>query len=360
MSSTALRLSYSVSGCRTKNSTDQISWPVIQKDGALEKCIVQSRKEAERDLLQYLYCNLMPFDFLNIGTLGFSPFLIENERDSLLKVLCDSDSLAISNFHERNLRLSATSNLQPLSDGLLEDGIVGTTVQYALDAKAYPWTSDIPKDIYLEYVASFANTNEPRSNWRPLLAKALSPTINNLLTKTPNPTVERVSQAVNTDLWNALGGIEFQEEQTPLIFDTMSTIAFKYASYTGLSILFVDALRSIGVPARLAGTPAWNGTVENGNHSWVEVYCPSRKGNKWMFLEAAPAAGGVCTDPTCPPCNFWFCNKNTFDGKTQVYAARLDRMNSDGMFFPLNWDISNHEVPGENRTDIMTQICSQC
>jgi len=338
-------------GCRVNDSSREIVWPVIGKDGALENCTVQTRKDAEKDLLQYLVENIMPYDFLSAGTLGFPPSFVENKQERLRAASCKK-------LRKRSLR-SATRNLRELPDGL-SNGIVGPTIQYALDAKAYPWTSGIPKDIYLEYVASFANTNEPRSNWRPLLANILVPTITNLLKSNPSPSVEEVVQAVNKDLWNALGGIAFHAGQTPLIFDTMSTIAFKYASCTGLSILFVSALRSVGIAARLVGTPAWNGNIENGNHSWVEVYCPTRKGDKWMFLESAPAAGGVCRNPICPPCNFWFCNKEKFDGKTQVFAARLDRTQSNGVFFPLSWDMSNHEVPGENRTDIYTEICSQC
>jgi len=39
------------------------------------------------------------------------------------------------------------------------------------------------------------------------------------------------------------------------------------ASCTGLSILLVDALRSVGIPARFAGTAAWHD--DRGNHSWT-------------------------------------------------------------------------------------------
>jgi transglutaminase-like putative cysteine protease len=36
------------------------------------------------------------------------------------------------------------------------------------------------------------------------------------------------------------------------------------ASCTGLSVLLIDACRSVGVPARFAGTPLW--TNKSGNH----------------------------------------------------------------------------------------------
>ena len=81
-------------------------------------------------------------------------------------------------------------------------------------------------------------------------------------------------RTVNEYLWERgyLGNeVVFKSSQTPLIYDPMSTIVFGYASCTGVSILFGDALRAAGVPARMAGTPAWNGNPHNGNHNWIEV-----------------------------------------------------------------------------------------
>lgn len=74
------------------------------------------------------------------------------------------------------------------------------------------------------------------------------------------------------DFGQALLNIVFKSSQTPLIYDPMSVLSFGYGSCTGVSIFFIDALRSVGVPSRIAGTPAWNGDVSNGNHNWVEVW----------------------------------------------------------------------------------------
>lgn len=51
------------------------------------------------------------------------------------------------------------------------------------------------------------------------------------------------------------------------------------ASCTGLSILLVDALRAVGIPARFAGTAAWHD--DRGNHSWTEVWIDG----EWHFTE---------------------------------------------------------------------------
>ena len=71
--------------------------------------------------------------------------------------------------------------------------------------------------------------------------------------------ISEVALIVNKGLWGgALGrSIVFKGGQTPLIYDPMSVMIFGYASCTGVSIVYIDALRSIGIPARLAGTPAW-------------------------------------------------------------------------------------------------------
>eukprot|EP00586_Coscinodiscus_wailesii_P000602 CAMPEP_0172482798 /NCGR_PEP_ID=MMETSP1066-20121228/9412_1 /TAXON_ID=671091 /ORGANISM="Coscinodiscus wailesii, Strain CCMP2513" /LENGTH=269 /DNA_ID=CAMNT_0013246213 /DNA_START=97 /DNA_END=906 /DNA_ORIENTATION=- len=249
--------------------------------------------------------------------------------------------------------------VQPDQNSSLPDGlghrIVTSTIQYALDAKTtYPWTNEIPKDVYLEYVLPFASVDEARNNWRQLMTETLAPIIAPLLSE-KDVTIREVVHVVNKNVWDVFGGITFKLKQTPLIYDPMSTIAFKYASCTGVSLFFVAALRSVGIPARLAGTPAWNNQIENGNHSWVEVWC----NGGWMFMEGAPAAGhvpGVFFDQ----CNFWFCNPTKFDGKTKVFAARYSKDKAGGVFFPMSWNVGNEGVPGEDRSEWMNEICSKC
>ena len=63
-----------------------------------------------------------------------------------------------------------------------------------------------------------------------------------------------------------------------------SVILNGFGSCTGLSVLFVDPLRTVGIPAHMAGTPAWNVEVEKENDSWVEYY--SVEEDKWVFLKA--------------------------------------------------------------------------
>merc|ERR1711879_1101771 len=139
----------------------------------------------------------------------------------------------------------------------------------------------------------------------------------------------------------------------------MSTITFGYASCTGVSILFVDALRSVGVPARLVGTPAWNGKPERGNHNWVEIWLGNGKGlagEDWTFIEATPAGPGEKLDN---PCDKWFCNKQHFDGATETFSAQFNR-HSNSTIYPMAWDLSNRQIPGVDRSSFYNSLCQKC
>jgi len=280
-------------------------------------CRYQLRSQAEKQCLHYLRENVMPFDIPNMETMGF--------------VSTDDEADGLSN------------------------GLVGPTVSLALDAKVqYPWTDALPQQVFYEYVLNYANVNEARSNWRPLLHSVVKPMLNDTVTDIPN-----VVRVINTNLWKALARREddcivFQSGQTPLIFDPMSVIAFGYASCTGLAILFIDALRAAGVPARLVGTPAWNGRREEGNHNWVEVMAQD---GEWYFLEPSPKQETVDTLDR-DPCQRWFCQPDRFPG-AQVYAARLDRSKAE-THYPMAWEWGSTDVPGENRTAYYVDVCSKC
>jgi hypothetical protein len=140
--------------------------------------------------------------------------------------------------------------------------------------------------------------------------------------------VSSVVSLINSNMWksetnNLSQTVVFKSSQTPLIYDPMSTLVYGFASCTGVSILFVDALRSVGVPARIAGTPAWNDVYENGNHNWIEVY----DGGEWNFIEAAPAGGG---ESLSNPCDKWFCSPAKMANGTKFYAARWDKSQGTG------------------------------
>ena len=286
---------------------------------------VQDILDAKSECLAFLKHNLMGFDLPFRETLGFP------------------------------------SEDEPSADGL-GNGLIGPTIELALQAKLdYPWTDELPKEIFMEYVLNFGNLNEARTNWRPLLVDALRFNESNLwLIGQANLT--SVVTWVNQNLWTKLGRpgapIIFKSSQTPLIFDPMSIVAFGYASCTGTSILFANALRAVGVPARVVGTPAWYGNRTQGNHNWVEVY--DAKAGDWKFLEPSPANAGLDTLDN-DPCMRWFCDPSRYPS-SRVYAARLKKHSGTetATYFPLAWEWGNQDVPAEERTQYYTDICGSC
>lgn len=285
-------------------------------------CRAQSRSDAERECLGYLRDALLPFDYPFLETLGFGGDDRSDEPDGL------------------------------------GDGIVTTSIRLALDAKVlYPWTDDLPKDVFYDYVLNYANLNEARTNWRPLLVEALNFT-DSCLWKSGRANLTSVVAWVNAHLWTRLGRagapIRFKSGQTPLIFDPMSTIAFGYASCTGTSILFSNALRAVGIPSRVAGTPAWYGNASQGNHNWVEVYDP--RGRVWKFLEPSPALSHVDT-LDADPCSRWFCEASRFQS-TKVYAATSAK--TVGEHFPLAWERDCKDVPAVDRSQYYADVCGKC
>jgi hypothetical protein len=148
--------------------------------------------------------------------------------------------------------------------------------------------------------------------------------------------------ALNKGLWDILG-VKFVANQAPAIMSVHETLQHGYASCSGLSILLVAACRSLGVPARVAGTPEWN-RPEGGNHNWVEVYDDAT--GTWKFTGAAEWSGWD---------QGWFFPqpaKAQVPGDLQhaIYATSWE-MVSPGATFPLFWNMSDHSVRAVDVTD---------
>jgi transglutaminase-like putative cysteine protease len=219
----------------------------------------------------------------------------------------------------------------------------------------YPWAMAVSRDLFLEYVVPYASVNEGRNNWRPLLLEAVRTLLGDA-ESTARLTTADVAAIINNGLWSGVLGkpIEFKSSQTPVIYDPMSSITFGFASCTGISLLYIDALRSAGIAARLAGTPAWNRDASHGNHNWVELWLPER--GEWAFVEGGPAGGA--DETLFDPCDKWFCEPGHFANGTMVFAARFDQSSSTR--YPMAWDPHNTEIPGEDRSAYYQATCSKC
>ncbi|XP_066915543.1 uncharacterized protein [Clytia hemisphaerica] len=143
---------------------------------------------------------------------------------------------------------------KPNNATLFDGGIVEPTVNISLMARQiYPWAGSVPLDVYFDYVLPYANVNEARTNWRQILWDKLSPLAAQYFEfrrkYIRSNIYEIMALFVNKQAWKELApkgkeSIVFKSSQTPLIYDPMSTMLFGYASCTGISILYIDAMRA--------------------------------------------------------------------------------------------------------------------
>ncbi len=172
------------------------------------------------------------------------------------------------------------SDLRTLSSEYLLNNIV-LAYQAASTAK---W-KNIPQDIFLNNVLPYANLDELRDDWRGKLMELIMPAVADCQTPI------QAAQKINEQIWD-LTGVKYSTEREKPNQNPTESMASGIASCSGLSILLVDACRSVGIPARVAGIAKW--PHKDGNHSWVEVW-----DGKWYTLGAWDGKG---------PDDVWFAS----------------------------------------------------
>ncbi len=197
-----------------------------------------------------------------------------------------------------------------------------------------PWHDRIPSDIFLNDVLPYCNVNETRDHWR----KTLHDLCAILIAGCATP--GEAAQAINAKLF-PLVKVKYSTARKRADQSALETMESGLASCTGLSILLIDACRSVGVPARFAGTPMW--VNMRGNHSWVEIW-----DGDWHFVGAAePDPKGLD--------HGWFehdASQALKDSPTHaIYAASFKKT---GLAFPMDWAPGVHWVNAVNVTDRYT------
>ena len=153
------------------------------------------------------------------------------------------------------------------ADFLLEN------VAYAYKARnEFPWAKEVPNDIFLNDVVAYVNLNEKRENWRKDFYERFKKYVVNC--KTMREAIDSVNKNVRDELLVDYNTKREKPDQAP--YESMRQ---HMASCSGLSILLTDAFRAVGIPSRVAGTPAWYD--DRGNHNWNEVWIDG----KWRFTE---------------------------------------------------------------------------
>lgn len=216
------------------------------------------------------------------------------------------------------------------ADFLLEN------VQYAYKARAeFPWAKEVPDSVFLNDVVAYANLNENRESWRKdfyeRFKKYVAPC------KTMREAIDSVNKNVRDELLVDYNTKREKPDQAP--YESMRQ---HMASCSGLSILLTDAFRAVGIPSRVAGTPAWHD--DRGNHNWNEVWIDGQ----WRFTEYYPSDD---LDQS------WFLTDAgkavKEDIRKAIYAASFK---PTGSYFPLVWDENIRYVHAENVTDRYTSL----
>jgi predicted esterase len=155
-------------------------------------------------------------------------------------------------------------------------------LQLALHARAATaWAQAVPQDIWRNSVLPYAQVNEEREAWRPNFRKRFADLVADAESTT------EATMRLNAHIFGELG-VKYSTQRNKPDQAPSESMDIGLASCTGLSILLADACRSVGVPARLAGTANWFDS--RGNHTWVEIWDQ----DGWHFVGAAePDAKGL-------------------------------------------------------------------
>lgn len=190
-------------------------------------------------------------------------------------------------------------------------------VEYAHHVRHhYPWAKALPEEVYRTDVLPYHVVDEVRDPWRKELYELFAPVVDTCTT------MEAALCAVNSRI-PKMTGVEYNTLREKTNQSPRESMRQGMASCTGLSILLIDALRAVGIPARFVGTASWHDN--RGNHSWTEVwldsawrvteyYFPSQLDHLWFMNDAAKA------DPT---------NRNY-----AIYATRFGEAED---WFPMVW-----------------------
>ncbi len=194
-----------------------------------------------------------------------------------------------------------------------------------------PWHAKVTREMFFNDMLPYACLNEARDPWRAKLRAVCLPFVASC--KTPGEAAQALNRKIFPHFNVRYNTSRHRPDQSP-----DETIQSGVATCTGLSILLVDACRSVGIPARVAGTPMWSNM--RGNHTWVEIW-----DDGWHFAGAAePDAAGLD--------HGWFVEDAA---KAQrdvpqhaIYATSFRRTDT---YFPLVWLPGDKSVPAVNVTD---------
>lgn len=222
-------------------------------------------------------------------------------------------------------------------------------VDKALSVRSrFPWASQVPWSIYRNDVLPYAVIDENRDSWREDMERITAPLVKDC------ETARDAVLVIAANIGKA-SGVKYSIERQKPNQSAKESMASGLASCTGQSILLVNSLRSVGIPARLAGVLLWSHVM--GNHTWVEAWCDG----KWEMIEWNEK------DFNTP----WVMeNIGMLDTSRQEHRIIATSWEEGNTIYPLIWNFKREEghltspagdklVPGVDVTDRYIQLAKK-
>lgn len=270
------------------------------------------------------------------------PFLVSNDafgEDSKSTLAAAGKNRAQIEKALANVPPSQREGMEFLVDNMPERDLNSLSADYLLENTrlAYqswredPWAKRVPKPIFLNNVLPYSSINERRDNWRADFRKRFLPLVKEA--KTTGEAATILNRAIFKQL-----GVKYSTQRKKADQSPYETIEGGVATCTGLSVLLIDALRAVGVPSRMVGTPLW--TNKSGNHSWVEVW-----DGGWHFTGAAEPNGEHLD-------RGWFVNRAASAIRDNpMHAIYATSFKKTPLSFPCVWDRRINYISAVNVTD---------
>ena len=202
-----------------------------------------------------------------------------------------------------------------------------------------PWHDQVDVELYRDAILPYACVNETRERWRHELRETARTLIAN------SRTISEAATRLNRELFNEVG-VRYSTGRKKPDQSPSESMETGLASCTGLTILLVDACRSVGVPARFTGTALWSD--ESGNHSWAEIW-----DGDWHFTGAAEPTGDELNKA-------WFTGRaskaNREDPRKAIYSVTWRKT---PLHFPMVWRPDDRTINAVDVTDRYTTSASE-
>ena len=201
--------------------------------------------------------------------------------------------------------------------------------------KSAPWSAQVDEETFRDAILPYASVSEKRELWMPALREKCLPMV--AAAKSP----AEAAVILNTRIFPEWK-VQYSTKRTRADQSPSESMESGLASCTGLSILLVNACRSVGVPARFVGVPLW--TDGSGNHSWVEVW----DGERWRYTGAAEPTGDRLDEG-------WFSGRAATQNRARrEHAIYAVTWRDTGIDFPMVFDPTRPRARAVDVTDRYT------